>query len=81
MREMRCSQADKIHFLLDHTRHEIGVTLHILIHAGCFESRQIGLALLDSDNRPGISAGREHGIHQEPRDAPVAVRVGMDVAE
>ena len=70
-----------LHPLSDHTRHEIRVRFSLLIHTGRLQSGQVGLALLDSDNRPWISAGGQHSIQQEPRDAAVAIRIRMDVTE
>ena len=41
----------------------------------------IAVSPLQRDNRPGISSGREHHIHQEAPDAAVPVHVGVDIDE
>ena len=43
--------------------------------------RHVRIPALDRDDGPGIAGGRQHQVHQEPADATVAVRAGMDVDE
>lgn len=50
----------------------------VLPRTGGFECGHVVIAVFDGGHCLGVATGREHQIHQEASDAPVAVHVGMD---
>src|SRR5262249_1050302 len=54
---------------------------NVAIDARAIESRKIRIAILDTDDGPGIAAGGQDRVHQESRHAAVAVRIGMNIAK
>src|SRR5215472_2029785 len=54
---------------------------NVSVDAGAIERREIRVAVLYPNDGPCISARAEHGVHQEPGHAAVAIRVWVNVAE
>jgi len=44
-----------------------------------FKACHIIRSLFNPDYRPRVTAGRQHGIHQEPAQSAVAIKIRMDV--
>ena len=54
---------------------------NIVFKARAFERCKIGATLMDRDSRPRVATRCEQGVHHKTSDSPVAVGVGVDVAE
>ena len=67
--------------LLNKLRNKVGEWHDVLPHACLFQSGHIGVPPLQRHHCPGVSASREHHVHEEPADAAIAVHVGVDIDE
>ena len=67
--------------LLNKLRKEIGEWHDVLPHACLFQSGHVGVAPFQRHHCPGVTACREHHVHEEPADTAIAVHIGMDIDE
>src|SRR5580700_9987935 len=55
--------------------------LNICVDTGAIQRREIRVPIFNTNHGPGITARRQHRVHQEPRHAAVSIRVRMVIAE